>query len=291
MKVGLVLGGGGSRGLAHIGVLKVLVRERIPVDLIVGTSMGGIVGVLFALGFSPDQLADQMAVLQHEPPINLKRLSARSRQRMVRHLLSEALNGKTFADLKIPTTVMAVDMVQGQEVALNEGPLMPAVLATTAVPVIFPPVELNGMQLADGGVIDSLATHVAFEQGADRVIAVDIEPPLEKDNPWVDPISAITGFQLPVLSQARDKLFGSDESPQTPNVLASMWRVARVMAWHIHRERLLAHPPDILLRPKVEHYGSLDFRDVRGILQAGTAEAERHLAELKALAGKKQKSC
>jgi len=70
-----------------------------------------------------------------------------------------------------------------------------------------------------------------------------------------------------------------------------MWRVARVMAWHIHRERLLAHPPDILLRPKVEHYGSLDFRDVRGILQAGTAEAERHLAELKALAGKKQKSC
>lgn len=281
MKVGLVLGGGGSRGIAHIGVLKVLVGERIPIDLIVGTSMGGIVGVLFALGFSPDQLADQMAVLQHEPPINLKRLSARSRQRMVRHLLSEALGGKTFADLKIPTTLMAVDMVQGQEVALNEGPLVPAVLATSAVPVIFPLVELNGMQLADGGVIDSLATHVAFEQGAERVIAVDIEPPLEKDNPWVDPISAITGFQLPFLS-------GSSESASTPNTLASMWRAARVMAWHIHRERLLAHPPDVLLRPKVEHYGSLDFRDVRGILLAGIAEAERRLAELEALTGRRQ---
>ena len=276
MRVGLVLGGGGSRGIAHIGVLKVLVRERIPIDLIVGTSMGGIVGVLFALGLSPDQLADRMAMLQHQPPINLKQLSARSRQRMLRHLWSVALNGKAFADLKIPTTVVAVDMIKGKEVALNEGPLMPAVLATSAVPIIFPPVELNGMQLADGGVIDSLATHVAFEQGADEVIAVDIEPPLEKDNPWVDPISAITGFQLPFL-------FGSDQSPQTPNMLASMWRAARVMAWHIHEARLLAHPPDVLLRPKVEHYGSLDFRDVRGILQAGTAEAERHLAELKAL--------
>ena len=111
MRVGLVLGGGGSRGIAHIGVLQVLVRERIPIDLIVGTSMGGIVGVLFALGFSPDQLADRMTVLQHDPPIHLRRLSARSRQGMLRHLLSEALSGKTFADLRIPTTLMAVDMV------------------------------------------------------------------------------------------------------------------------------------------------------------------------------------
>ena len=283
MKVGLVLGGGGSRGIAHIGVLQVLVRERIPIDLIVGTSMGGIVGVLFALGFSPEQLADRMTALQHDPPIHLRRLSARSRQGMLRHLLSEALSGKTFADLRIPTTLMAVDMVQGTEVALNKGPLMPAVLATSAVPVIFPPVEFNGMQLADGGVIGSLATHAAFEQGANKVIAVDIEPPLEKDNPWVDPISAITGLQLPFL-------FGSSESANTPGTLASMWRAARVMAWHIHRERLLAHPPDVLLRPKVEHYASLDFKDVRGILLAGTAEAERHLAELKALVGGRRKS-
>jgi len=276
MKVGLVLGGGGSRGIAHVGVLQVLVRERIPIDLIVGTSMGGIVSVLFALGFSPDQVADQMTVLQRKSPISATRLSARSRQRMLRKLLSEILSSKTFADLRIPTTLMAVDMVQGTEVALNEGPLMPAVLATSAVPVIFPPVELNGMQLADGGVIDSLATHAAFEQGANKVIAVDIEPRLEKDNPWVDPISAITGFQLPFP-------LGWTNSSKAPNTLASMWRAVRVMAWHIHKERLLAHPPTVLLRPKVERYGSLDFRESKGILLAGAAEAERHLMELKAL--------
>jgi NTE family protein len=283
MKIGLVLGGGGSRGIAHIGVLQVLVRAGIPIDLIVGTSMGGIVGVLFALGFSPQQLARQMSVLQNNSLLNVKQWSVRSRQRMLRSLLFEALQGKTFGDLQIPTTLTAVDMRQGIEVALNRGLLMPAVLATSAVPALFPPVDLDGMQLADGGVIDSLATHVAFERGADKVIAVDIEPTLEKDNPWVDPISAITGLQLPFL-------FGSAESSKIPNAFSAIWRAVRVMTWHVHQERLLAHPPHVLLRPRVEHYGSLDFKELDNLLLAGTAEAERHLAELKALVTKRQKA-
>ncbi|MFQ5595072.1 MAG: patatin-like phospholipase family protein, partial [Anaerolineae bacterium] len=262
-KVGLVLGGGGTRGIAHIGVLQVLVREQIPVDLIVGTSMGGIMGVLFALGFTPDELADRVRDVEGSSLINLRRLSARARQRMLRESLADVLEDKTFADLRIPVTLMAVDMMHGREVALNEGPLMPALLATSAVPAIFPPVDLNGMQLADGGVIDSLATHVAFEQGADRVIAVDVYPPLEKDDPWVDPISAIMGFQLPFSFSV-----GSNPA-KPPNLFASMWRAARVMAWYIHEERLSADSPDVLLRPDVADYGSLDFRDLSGPLQAG----------------------
>ena len=183
MKIGLVLGGGGSRGLAHVGVLQVLVREGVPIDFIVGTSMGGIVGVLFALGLAPDKLAQLMEqALKSNSALDLvRRLSARSRQRMLRNLLAPALENKTFADLKIPTTLMAVDMRHGVEVALDEGPLLPAALATSAVPAIFPPVEIEGRQLSDGGVIDSLATHVAFERGADKVIAVDIEPPRDSE--------------------------------------------------------------------------------------------------------------
>jgi NTE family protein len=277
MKIGLVLGGGGSRGLAHIGVLKVLVREGVPIDLIVGTSMGGIVGVLFALGVSPDRMVDEMKVLQNSSLINVKLLSARSRQHRLRALLSRALKDKTFADLAIRTVLMAVDMVHGREVVLNEGALLPAALATSAVPALYPPVRIGGMQLADGGVIDSLATHIAFEQGADKVIAVDIEPPLEKDNPWVDPISAITGSQLPLP-------FGPSGSSETPGALASMWRAFRVVSWHIHTVRLSDHPPDVLLRPDVGRFGSLDFRNLEGPLLAGAAEAERHLDELKALA-------
>ncbi len=277
MKIGLVLGGGGSRGLAHVGVLQVLARERIPIDLIVGTSMGGIVGVLFATGLTPDTLAQRMEeVLKRNSALDIvKRLGANSRQRMLRNLLAPALEDKTFADLKIPTTLMAVDMRSGAEVALNEGPLLPAALATSAVPAIFPPVEIEGRQLSDGGVIDSLATHVAFDQGADKVIAVDIEPPLERENPWVDPISAVTGLQLP--------LFGASDWPKKPNMFAMMWRAVRVMTCHLHNTRLLAYPPDVLLHPKVESYGSLDFKELTGPRLAGIIEAERRLPELQDL--------
>lgn len=279
-KIGLVLGGGGSRGLAHIGVLEVLAREQIPIDLIVGTSMGGIVAVLFGLGFSSAQIAEELSPLQGASFFGrLKLISSRGRQRQAHEHFAETLAGKTFADLRLPVTLMAVDMVHGEEVALATGPLLPAVLASSAVPGAFPPVHHHGMQLADGGVIDSLATHVAYEQGADKIIAVDVYPPLEKEKPWTDPISAIMGFQLPpgIFSTSGNGV------KRIPTVAASMWRSVRVMTWHLHQQRLLAHPPHVLLRPQVSSYGSLDFKDVEGPRQAGLAEAERHLAELKAL--------
>jgi NTE family protein len=281
-KIGLVLGGGGSRGLAHIGVLEVLVREQIPVDLIVGTSMGGIVGVLFGLGYTPAQIAAELSPLQGVSFVDsLKLISSRGRQQRAREHFAEILEGKTFADLLLPVILMAVDMVHGQEVTLAEGALLPAVLASSAVPGAFPPVSHNGMQLADGGVIDSLATHVAYEQGADKIIAVDVYPPLEQGNPWTDPISAIMGFQLPPGIFSTSGL-GADK---IPTAAASMWRSIRVMTWYLHQQRLLAHPPHILLQPDVSNYGSLDFKDVEGPHQAGIIEAERYLTELRALVG------
>jgi NTE family protein len=278
-KVGLVLGGGGSRGLAHIGVLKVLVRERIPIDLIVGTSMGGVVGVLFALGYNPAEIGQGVSRLQQNSLFNLKLLTARARQRQVRANFSEAVADKTFADLLIPVTLMTVDMRHGHEVPLTEGPLMPALLASSAVPGAFPPVKHNGMELADGGVIDSLATHVAFAQGADKVIAVDVYPELDKDDPWIDPISGIMGLQLPT------NIFSTsgNGAKKVPTVAASIWRSVRVMTWHLHQRRLAAHPPDVLLRPDVDNYSSLDFRDIDNPIQAGVVEAERYVAELRAL--------
>jgi NTE family protein len=275
MKVGLVLGGGGSRGIAHIGVLQVLEREGISFDHIVGTSMGAIVGSLYALGIPTKVFTTQIRKMHQRGLINVTNWSARSRQQKLRALLQEALEGKTFDDLKIPACFMSVDMISGQEVCINQGPLMQAVLASSAVPTIFPTISYNGKQLADGGVIDSLATHVAYQAGVDRVIAVDIYPPLDPDNPWEDPVRAITGIQFPFLIRAAERV-------RTPTSLTSMWRAFRVMAWHIHEERLAAHPPHVLLRPAVSSIGSLDFKDFNGVLQAGIEEAERQLPEIKA---------
>ena len=218
-KIGLVLGGGGSRGLAHIGVLEVLVREQIPIDLMVATSMGGIIAILFSLGYNPVEIAAGMTEIRSSS-LAMKISGARARQRRIRDQLADILGDKTFADLNIPVTLMAVDMVHGEEVPLSDGPLLPAILASSAVPGAFPPVKHQGRQLADGGVIDSLATHVAYDQGADKIIAVDVYPPLEKDNPWTDPISAIMGFQLPA------GIFSTNGNGanKVPTVAASMWR-------------------------------------------------------------------
>lgn len=278
VKIGLVLGGGGSRGLAHIGVLEVLVRAQIPIDFIVATSMGAIVAVLYALGYPPTEITSGMKAMQSSS-LAMKIATARGRQRKIREQLGEILAGKTFADLKMPVTLMAVDMIHGEEVTLSSGLLLPAILASSAVPGAFPPVMLNGRQLADGGVIDSLATHVAYDQGADKIIAVDVYPPLEKDNPWTDPISAVMGFQLPA------GIFSTNGNGQNkiPTAAASMWRSFRVQSWYLHQQRLAAYPPHVLLCPAVHDYGSLDFKDVAGPIQAGQAEAERHLAALRAL--------
>jgi NTE family protein len=280
-KIGLVLGGGGSRGLAHLGVLKVLIRERIPIDFIVGTSMGGIVGVLYALGYKPPEIAQGVSLLLQGSTMlfNMKMLSGKARQNRIKEALIENLGDKTFADLSIPVTIMTVNMLHGHEVQLKEGPLVPAILASSAVPGAFPPVKHGNMELADGGVIDSLATHVAYEQGADKIIAVDVYPELDGENPWIDPISAIMGIRLPsgIFSTSGNGL------NKIPTAAASMWRSVRVMTWYLHQERLAAHPPDVLLRPNVDDYGSLDFRDVDGPVQAGVEEAERHLPALQAL--------
>ena len=276
-KIALVLGGGGSRGLAHIGVLKVLLRENIPVDMIVGTSMGGIIGVLFALGYKPAEIGQGVSRLQQNSFLNLKMLTIRARQRHMQAFLQEALGEKTFANLSVPVTLMAVEMRHGHEVQLHRGPLVPALLASSAVPGAFPPVMLNGMELNDGGVIDSLATHVAFEQGADKIIAVDVYPELEKENPWTDPISAVMGLELGGL------LSGGSGDARIPTLPASIWRATRVMTWYLHQKRLAEHPPTVLLRPDVDRYASLDFRDIDTPIQAGVEEAERHVEQLRAL--------
>ena len=119
----------------------------------------------------------------------------------------------------------------------------------------------------------------AISEVSKKIIAVDVYPPLEKDNPWTDPVSAIMGFQLPTGIFS----INGDGQNKIPTAAASMWRSFRVMTWYLHQQRLAAHPPDVLLRPEVGDYGSLDFKDVAGPLQAGVIEAERYLADLKAL--------
>jgi len=211
--VGLVLGGGGARGAAHVGVLKVLERERIPVCAIAGTSMGAVVGSLYASGMRPAEIEAALASVDWQDlftddPVRaglpMRRKEAQLNYRaeleagwrdgapvlpsgavqgqklglLLRRLMLDASQTTHFDDLPIPFRAIATDIVSGERVVFAEGDLAMAVRASMAVPAVFAPAEIDGRILVDGGIVDNLPVGVVREMGADVVIAVDVGSPL-----------------------------------------------------------------------------------------------------------------
>jgi NTE family protein len=213
-KIGLALGGGGARGAAHIGVLRVLEAKGIPVDYIAGTSMGSIVGGLYAMGMSPDSIErtieeiDWEDIFQDEPPRQDRRFRRKQddrtflikarpgvieKERKV-ELVPALIQGQKlelalrkyslpasqthdFDDLRIPYRAIATDVVTGDPVILGEGDLATAMRASMAVPAVFAPVEIDDRLLVDGGLAMNLPVSVVRDMGADIVIAVDVGGP------------------------------------------------------------------------------------------------------------------
>jgi len=214
--VGLALGGGGARGLAHVGVLKVLIREGIPVDVISGASFGSIIGALYAL--DPDishLLAELERVLSserfHKAKVNFLRHEFEEERRMgvisniktffrqqffysvafrLRQLVSEEefvaiiddlIPDVNFEDTKIPFACVATDISHGAEIVFDEGRLRPAVYGSASIPGVFPPIPYRGRYLVDGGWVNRVPVRPARALGADVVIGVDISEDLRRE--------------------------------------------------------------------------------------------------------------
>jgi NTE family protein len=184
-RVGLALGGGAVRGLAHLGVLAVLEREAIPVDYLAGTSVGSLIGTMFCAGLS---VAELEYIASHIGWRHMAR-PVRSRQGLLsfsklESLIRELLGDLTFADLDIPMAIVTADMNTGQTVVLTEGALAPAIVASCCVPGLVEPRALNGYLLGDGGIVNNIPASVVRDMGADYVIAVDIfEPRFRLNSP------------------------------------------------------------------------------------------------------------
>jgi NTE family protein len=177
MKVGLALSGGGARGFAHVGVLKILVENGIPIDLIAGTSAGSIVGGAYAAGMSIDEIAAMAAKVgwTNMTRPSLSPLGALTNAPMAAFLTRE-LPVKTFEELRLPFAAVAFELGSSQEVVFkDQGDLVLAICASCAVPGVFAPVRgPSGALLVDGGVTTPLPVNVVREMGADIVIAVDV---------------------------------------------------------------------------------------------------------------------
>lgn len=176
-RVAVVLGGGAFRGIAHVGVLKVFEEEKIPIDLIIGTSAGSLIGALYADNPHVDSLYPLINATKSSEifdfSLTYSKLGYVSGEKL-QEFISKHASVKNIEDTKIPFVAISADLLKGETVALASGPLAPSVNASCAIPEIFVPVKMYGKILVDGGVMNNVAADVAREYGAILVIAVDV---------------------------------------------------------------------------------------------------------------------
>ncbi|MBL8049719.1 MAG: patatin-like phospholipase family protein [Anaerolineales bacterium] len=275
MQITLALGGGGAKGNAHIGVLRRLEKEGYQIKSIAGTSFGGLVGILYACGYSPQEIQEMFE------SVNLNTLYARGAEdgpallglKGVRQLLAQALGEKTFADLRIPCAVTAVDLKNGTEVILSEGSLTQAILATIALPGIFPVQYINDWSLIDGGVLNPVPVSVARMLSPDLpIVAVALTDPLD---------TPIRGYSIPVPSifprQIIERISRISLAQSLDVFLRSVDAGSRAVAYL----RLQIDKPDIIVRPDVHHVEILDKVDVADLANRGEQALEEMLPEIK----------
>lgn len=283
--IGLVLSGGGARGFAHIGVLKVLEENHIPVDYVGGTSMGGLVGAMYAMGKTPAEIEAMVASMDWNKLFqNLgeaDRLSFRRKEDRrnipapvtlkgdIDNLnLPNALNSgheigllldsvtlpyatvTNFDDMPIPFRAVGTDMVKGESVTLKSGSLARSLRATMSIPGVFAPVEVDGKILSDGGLVNNIPTDVVKDMGADILIVVNIETKL-----------------------------GNRESLESlPGVLAQTINIATA-----ENSRRSLRQANIIISPDLGTYSATDFNDNKKIIDLGYQGAQLNVALLKAL--------
>ena len=274
-KIGLVLSGGAARGLAHVGVLKALEEQGIRVDAIAGTSMGAVIGGLYASGYKIDELEklalgiDWQEALSDDPPredipfrrkqddrdflvkqklsfrddgslgLPLGVIQGQNLSLLLESLLAHSSDIRDFDKLPIPFRAVATDIVNGDKVVFRKGHLPQVIRASMSIPAVFAPVEINGQLLVDGGMVDNIPVDVAREMGVDRVIVVDIGTPLR-------PRKQLTTV-FDILNQSTTLMTRSNSEVQ----LASLT------------------PDDILIQPALSSIGATDFGRSQDIISAG----------------------
>jgi len=192
-KIGLALGSGGSRGLAHIGVIKALEENNIPIDFVAGSSIGTMVGGFYAAGLSIKEI-EKIALSTTWRRVFSVLFDPHLKQGLIggeklKTFIEDYINGKKFEDCKIPFVAVATDLKTGEVVVLNKGEMAQAIRASVSIPLVFKPVKINGRILADGGLSAPVPVEIARNMGADIVIAVNLDKHYcdeERETGWYD---------------------------------------------------------------------------------------------------------
>jgi NTE family protein len=258
LRVGLALGAGSARGFAHIGVLKALEREGVPIDALAGTSVGAFVGAFWSCGLGAEGAADALERAGRRPFGLAVQRSALFSNRWIGASLRGVVGERRFEDLPHPFAAVAVDLVTGDPVALHRGPLWRAVLASGTIPGVYPPVADEGRLLVDGVVRMPVPTGVAADLGGDVTIGVRLAPRRE---------DAVASAGTP--------------GPEQRNIVGVVLTILDVM-----QEAIEAHGTaraDLLIHPEVTKVTLRHFAEGRALVAAGEVAAEEALPALRRL--------
>ena len=178
-KIGLALGSGGSRGLAHIGVIKILEENNIPIDFIAGSSIGAMVGGFYAAGLSIKEI-EEIALSTNWRRVFSVLFDPHLKQGLIggeklKTFIENYINGKKFEDCKVPFVTVATDLKTGEVVVLNKGEMAQAIRTSISIPLVFKPAEINGRMLVDGGLSAPVPVEIVRGMGADIIIAVNLD--------------------------------------------------------------------------------------------------------------------
>jgi NTE family protein len=261
--LGLALGGGGARGLCHIGVLRVLEEVGLGVDVVSGTSMGGLIGAFIAAGYTSEEMSDIATDLRWSRLIDWSPLSGRLlNTRGFERWLSDVLPA-TFEELEMPLVLTATDINDGRIFYSQSGDLITALRATTAYPGAIEPIALGGARLVDGGLLNQIPVDGALFLGAHRVLAVNATPLAKVDHPVEDAGSPRLKLRLGTVKE--------------------LMRAVDVMQAQLTMARLSFYKPDVLLDPVIAGVEITDFHKARLAIQAGETAARERMSELETL--------
>jgi len=281
-KVGVALGGGGMKGLAHVGVISVLEDLDVPVGLITGCSVGAVVGAFLARGYTAEEMGSilrdkSVLALFTSPRFDGNGLLSAE---PLRRFLTRHLGDCTFADLEVPFAVTCTDLEAGHGVVIDEGPVVEAVLASSAIPGVFSPVERDDRMLVDGGLCNNLPVSLLAERDATFTIGIRLfwqsvawERNAEVD---FDTADEAASEPYPKLVQKLENAAGWMMA-RMPQGLADVQRSLDLVIQTREDERLEKYPPDLLLTPEVTHIGILEFHENETLLfERGQEAARKH---------------
>jgi len=262
-KVGLALGAGAARGLAHIGVLEVLQREGIPIDMIAGTSAGALIGALYAQGKDISQirnlamdLGSKRFALLLDPALPKTGLV---KGRKIKEALKSIIGDVEFKDLRIPFACVATDIRTGEEVVIKHGLVRDGVRASGSVPVILTAVKRQGRYLVDGALVNPIPVSVLKGMGADFIIAVNVIPNISNR-----------------VHQADER---NSADFKEPNIFSVIMQTIHIATHQSLKSSLIK--ADIVIEPQVASIGHLDFPRIQECILQGELATQDSIPEIK----------